>query len=374
MSVIHPDFLAETARRIELAHYPDTRQFVVQHLYPDTLRLLLLLHEHVPIHCVIGIGYSGDSDVVAKLELEGIRVCTPQFDDLHGTVQEELNNTLAYCEENQLRLVIHEVGGYAVKSLHTHFDNKIHLVVGALEITKQGVWVAQELPELKLPQLNCAQTRLKEVEGKMVGEAVVAAFDNILRELGYAMVGRQALVTGFGWVGAGTAQSLRKRGMNAVVFDTDVLKLVDAAVEGFAVCRSTDALQPPAMVIGVSGRQSITKAVIDQLPHKCFLVSGASKDHEIDLAYLNEQTTSVESIHRFVDAHTLGDGRVLLLVNKGYPVNFTGSSVPDEIVEFLFAELIILMQELLESTPPPGVYPLNEEREKIAAEVWLDLR
>ena len=162
--------------------------------------------------------------------------------------------------------------------------------------------------------------------------------------------------------------------MNVVVYDTDVLKVVEAAVEGFTVCRSTEKLQQPAIVIGVTGRQSITKAVIDQLPNKCFLVSGASKDHEIDLAYLNCETTSVESVHQFVDAHTLHDGRTLLLVNKGYPVNFTGSSVPDEIVEFLFAELIILMQELLENTPPPGQYPLATDLEKIAANVWLDLR
>ena len=374
MSIIHPDFLGETARRIKLAHYPDTRQFVVQHLYPDTLRLLLLLHEHVPIHCVISIGYSGDNSVVSQLQAVGIRVCTPEYEDLHTTVKSELASTLKHCAANNLNLVLHEVGGYAVKSLHTHFPEQIPIVVGALEITKQGVWVAQALPELKIPQLNCAQTKLKQIEGQMVGEAVVAAFDNILRELGYAVVGRQALVTGYGWVGAGTAQNLRKRGMNVTVFDTDVLKVVEAAVDGFAVCRTTDAIQPPAMVVGVSGRQSITKPIIDQLPTKCFIVSGASKDHEIDLAYLKSQTASTEPVHRFVDAHHLHDGRTLLLVNKGYPVNFTGSSVPDEIVEFLFAEFIILMQELLERTPPPGIHPLEPELEKIAAEVWLDMR
>jgi len=374
MSLIHPDFLGETARRISLGQYPDIRQFVVQHLYADTLRLLLLLHQHVPIHCVIGIGYSGDSSVVAALEAAGIRVCTPDYESLQSTVDAELATTLNHCSTHNFRLVLHEVGGYAVKSLHTHFDEQVHRVVGALEITKQGVWVAQELDELKIPQLNCAQTRLKEIEGKMVGEAVVAALDNITRELGYSVVGRQALVAGYGWVGAGTAQNLRKRGMNVAVFDTDVLKVAEATVDGFSVYRSTVSIAPPAVAMGVSGRQSITRSVIDQLPSRCFIVSGASKDHEIDLPYLESQTRTTEQIHRFVVAHTLHDGRILLLVNKGYPVNFTGSSVPDEIVEFLFAEFIILMQELLERTPPPGIYPLEPVLEQIAAHVWLDLR
>jgi len=55
MSDFLPDFLGETARRIKLGIYSDQKQFVVQHLYPDTLRLLLLLHKHVAIDCVIGI-------------------------------------------------------------------------------------------------------------------------------------------------------------------------------------------------------------------------------------------------------------------------------------------------------------------------------
>jgi len=240
----------------------------VQHVYADTLRLLLLLHRQVPIHCVIGIGYSGDSDVVSALGEAGMRVCTPDYENLQETVNAELATTLDHCSANNLKLVLHELGDYAVKSLHALYDEQIPLVFGALEITKQGVWVAQELDELKIPQLNCAQTRLEEIEGKMVGEAVVAALDNILRELGYAMVGRQALVTGYGWVGAGTAQNLRKRGMNVAVFDTDELKVVAAAVDGFAVYRSTAAIAPSAIAFGVSGRQSIMSSVIDQLPSR----------------------------------------------------------------------------------------------------------
>ncbi len=374
MSAILPDFLGETAKRISLEEYPRVCQFVVQHLYPDTLRLLLLLHKHVQLSCVIGIGYSGDNKVVAELEAQGIRVLTPTFEQLQDTITNELDACLQRCEEENTQLVIHEVGGYAIKSLHQHFSDRAQRVIGALEITKQGVWVAQELDTLLVPQLNCAQTRLKEVEGKMVGDAVAAALDNILRETGISLVGRRAMVAGYGWVGAGTAHSLRKRGVAVTVFDTDIIKLVDASVDGFAVYRKTDAVGNPAMVVGVSGRQSITKEIIDQLPHKCFIVSGASKDHEADLPYLHSQTDNVAAVHKHIDAHTLHDGRVLYLVNKGYPVNFTGSSVPDEIVEFLFSELIILMQVLLEERPDPGIYPLSPELEEIAADIWLNLR
>lgn len=376
MNSYHPDFLGETARRIGLRHYPDVRQFVVQHLYPDTLRLLLLLHEYVEIDCVIGIGYSGTKAVADQLRDVGIKVLTPAYKDLQTTVCNELELALTRCADDNLKLLIHEVGGYAVKSLHEHHIDRCDLVAGAIEVTKQGVWVAESLEQLKIPQLNCAQTRLKEVEGKLVGDSVVSALDTIMRELGISLCGRSALLCGYGWVGKGAAESLKFRGMQVSVNDLDVIKLVNAAVDGFAVVQNPGLqdIGQSALVLGTSGSQSIGKNLIEHLPERCFLVSGSSKDHEIDLAYLESVTVSREPVHAHVDALILQNGRTLFLVNKGYPVNFTGSSVPDEIVEFLFSELIMLVPELLDNDLAPGIYPLAPELETTAAQVWLDLR
>ncbi|MBV1856940.1 MAG: hypothetical protein KUG77_00920, partial [Nannocystaceae bacterium] len=170
------------------------------------------------------------------------------------------------------------------------------------------------------------------------------------------------------------ANSLRQRGMRVAVNDCDVIKCVEATVEGFAVVRQPSDIESPAIVVGASGHESVSAQVIDNLPDRSFIVSGASKNHEADLGHLASRTVSIREVHRHVDAHTLRDGRTLLLVNKGYPVNFTGSSVPDEIVEFLFSELIMLVPELLDNDLEPGIYPLKDELGKIAAQVWLDLR
>lgn len=374
MTTVIPDYLGATARQIGLKKYPDVRQFVVQHLYPDTLRLLLLLHKYVPIDCVIGIGYSGSSLVVDQLREARIRVLTPEYADLATVVKAELGDSLARCSDNQQRLMLHEVGGYAIKCLHQDYVDQCHAVVGAIEVTKQGVWMAQSLPALKIPQLNCAETRLKEIEGKLVGESVVAAFDNIVRDLGMALTGRQAILIGYGWVGKGAAHSLATRGVRLTVKDNDNIKLVNAVVDGFGIARSDESPCEPAVVIGVTGQQGIGKEIIDHLPDKCFLVSGSSKDHEIDLEYLASIALTVMPIHKHVEVYNLENGRCVFLVNKGYPVNFTSSSVPDEIVEFLFSELIMLVPELLDKEHEPGTYPLSPEREAVAAQIWLDLR
>jgi len=373
MSSVIPDYLGETARRIGLKSYPGVRQFVVQHLYPDTMRLLFLLHKYVRIQCVIGIGYSGSQQVVQELRDAGITVLTPSFEQINNVIKDQLGLALDRCEKDGYELMIHEVGGYTITCLHEEYPEKIGLVVGAIEVTKQGVWAAQSLPELKIPQLNCAETRLKEIEGRLVGESVVSAFDNIANQLGMSVTGRNGLLIGYGWVGRGAAASMTARGMCVTVMDTDNIKLVSAVVDGFAVVRTHKACTPN-IVIGTSGHQSISAELIQHLPDGCFLASGSSKDVEIDTEYLRNVAVSIVRIHEHVEAITLPDDRRFYLVNKGYPVNFTGSSVPDEIVEFLFSELIMLVPELLDNRPEPGTYPLSPELESIVADTWLCLR
>ncbi|ASJ70846.1 hypothetical protein [Granulosicoccus antarcticus] len=370
----HPDFLGEMCRRLQLKTYPDTRQFVVQHLFPDTIRLLRKLNQYIPIDTVIGISYSGSADAVDELRAMGIRVLTPAYAELTNVVAAELKECIDRCEQQQLRLVIHEVGGIAIRALHEPTYCGGDTVVGALEITKQGVWVAEQLEELRIPQLNIAQTRLKEIEGKQVGEAVVAAMDNILRDLGYSTVGRDALVCGYGWVGKGVAQSLRQRGLSVSVKDIDTVSVVEAAVDGHNPSYGVSLSRSPAIVVGATGKRSIDKALLEQLPDRCFLVSGSSKDHEIDLPYLESLTAESTILHKHVRQCTLHDGRRLYLVNEGYPVNFTGASVPDEIVEFLFAELIMLVPQLLDGKPAPGIHTLAADEEALPASIWLEMR
>ena len=370
----HPDFLGEMCRRLELKPYSGKRQFVVQHLFPDTVRLLELLHHFVPIDTVIGISYSGNSQSIEELRNIGIRVLTPEYKQLAECVSTELHACIDRCKRCGEQLLIHEVGGIAIKALHLPEYIGGDTVVGALEITKQGVWVAEQLPELKIPQFNVAQTRIKQIEGKQVGEAVVAAFDSILRDLGYATVGRDAMVTGYGWVGKGVAHSLRNRGLSVSVKDIDAVSLVEAAVDGHHPSVEDTLTRTPAIVIGATGRQSIDRTLLDQLPDRCFVASASSKNHEIDISYLASRTIESLQLHPHVRQCALDDGRRLYLVNEGYPVNFTGASVPDEIVEMLFAELIMLIPRLLDNPVVPGIYTLPAADEYLPAKLWLEMR
>ncbi|MBW4421624.1 MAG: hypothetical protein KME13_20770 [Myxacorys californica WJT36-NPBG1] len=373
MNTFHPDFLGEVARRVGIKPHPNCRQFVVQHLYEDTLRLLLTSHQFFPIDVVIGISYSGKKQVVKALQDHGIRVLTPGFHELEATIQTELKDSLERCRQADHQLLLHEVGGYAITCFHNHYREYSNLVRGSVEITKQGVWAAQRIDNLLIPQLNCAETRLKEIEGDYVGDAVVLSLDTILREIGYAIAGRLALVNGYGWVGRGVCRSLRAKNVVVAAHDVDVIKKVALKLDGFLLQDELDTFERASIVIGASGVCSITPEVIDRLSDRTILVSASSKKIEIDLDYLHTQAQWTEFVHPHVQAYHLPN-RILYLVNQGYPVNFVGSSVPDEIVEFLFAEALILLEQLVSNDFSPGTFPLSSELEEIPAQVWLDLR
>ncbi len=373
MNHFHPDFLGEVARRVGIKPHSGYRQFVVQHLYEDTLRLLLTSHQFFAIDVVIGISYSGKQQVVEALQRQGIRVLTPGFDKLEETIEIELKNSLEQCRQSGHQLLLHEVGGYAITCFHKYYRDYQDCVRGGVEITKQGVWAAQRIDNLLIPQLNCAETRLKEIEGDYVGDAVVLSLDTILREIGYAIAGRLALVNGYGWVGRGVCRSLRAKNVMVAAQDVDVIKKVALKLDGFLLRDELDTLDRVSIVIGASGGCSITSELIDRLSDRTILVSASSKKVEIDLDYLRQQAKSTEFIHPHVEAYHLCD-RTLYLVNQGYPVNFIGSSVPDEIVEFLFAEALILLDQLVCNDFLPGTFPLSPKLEEIPAQVWLDLR
>lgn len=374
MSGFHPPFLEELRRRAKLTPNPSLRQFVVQHLYEDTLRLLLTSHALYPLDVVIGLGYSGRPGVVEALRAQGVRVLTPSYAELEETVAEELGAALERAAAAGHQLILHEVGGVAITAFHQRYRSARHLVRGALEITKQGVWAARRIPDLLIPQVNCAETRLKELEGNLVGDAVVVALDVILRELGFCMAGRMALVLGYGWVGRGVAKGLRAKDMVVACQDVDVIKQVAATLDGHLRLEALPSLERISVVVGAAGARTITPELIDRLPHRAILVSGSSKDVEIDVPYLRTTALQVNQIATHVEAFQMKGGRTLYLVNGGFPVNFLGSSVPDEVVEFLFAEALLLLDQLAGRELPPGTHPLAPELEILPAQVWLDLR
>ena len=82
-------------------------------------------------------------------------------------------------------------------------------------------------------------------------------------------------------------------------------------------------------------------------------------------------------VNESVEAVALPEaGRRILLVNDGFPVNFIpgSQSVPDEIVEMILGELMILLRALAGEDFAPGLHRITPEQEAVCARLWLEMR
>lgn len=376
------DFLARLVAELRCATDDGHRRIMIAHLFDDTRRMLDALEPVAPFDAVIGVPYSSNRPGVAEAwgARFGDRLRLPaDLPELEAVVAKEIARALARCEEHGQKLIVQDVGGFAAPILHAYFADRLHLVRGVVEITKQGVWRAAALP-LAFPVLHCADSELKRLEAVRCGETVARCLDGVARTLGHSLAGRRATVMGAGWIGSGVARALRRLDMVVELVDTDPLKIVEARLAGFEAAAAPRRLGETELLVGATGRLSVTAAHLDALPDGALVASASSRQIEIDVAHLSAHPA--ETACAGVVARRLpprGPGRAprrVLLVNDGFPANFLpgSGSVADEIVETILGELIVLQAALATGAFRPGVHRIQPEQEALCARLWLEMR
>ncbi|MEO9772530.1 S-adenosylhomocysteine hydrolase [Roseibium sp.] len=375
------EFLPALVSRLDLAESEAHRYLLVAHLFDDTRRMVDALKGVMDFDAIIGIPYSSGSDATrTKWQAAyGDKVhCPKSEDDFRKVLTTVLKSCFLACRNSGQKLVIQEVGGYVVELLHEDFADDLHLVEGVVEITKQGVWRANQT-RLRVPVLHCADSELKRLEAARCGETIARCLDGLMRDLGNSLAGRHATVFGAGWIGFGVAKALRRLDVIASLVDPDPLKIAEARLAGFPATMTPDDLDRCDLVVGASGRLSVTADVLRQLRHGCIVASASSRRIEIDVAHL--ETVHSHDIHPSIRAFQFagapaGKDRQICLVNNGYPANFIpgSGSVADEIVELILGELIVLMSDLTTYTYEPGIHRLDPEGEAACTKLWIEQR
>jgi S-adenosylhomocysteine hydrolase len=359
------------------------RCVMIAHLFDDTMRMLDALAPVTRWEAIIGVPYSSQRPGVAERWRSrfGGRLHLPaDLAEMELTVAAVLARALDACAKGGQRLIVQDVGGFAAPILHTYFADRLHLVKGVIEITKQGVWRAAALPP-GFAVLHCADSELKRLEAVRCGETVVRCLDGVARDLGLTLAGRVATVFGAGWIGSGVARALRRLDAVPVLVDTDPLKVMEARLAGFEATLRPARLGVSELVVGATGRLSVTREVIDRLPDGAMLASASSRQIEIDTGWLKrfpaEPGGPALAWHRLPSRspHSTRPRRILL-VNDGFPANFLpgSGSVADEVVETILGELIVLQQALTLADFPPGIHRIAPDQEAACARLWLAMR
>jgi adenosylhomocysteinase len=351
---------------------------LIQHGLPDLEHLIdALVQAGCTADCItiIGIPYSSRADVKQTIAARypAIRIVFPTVVPFDGFVAVELQRLLAKCEQDDLQLIILEDGGYAVPLASQFADSgdlRTRFIAGAVEQTTRGANIDRDLFRqrgLRMPVIAIPDCALK-VNPEVEPQAIAAAVNRNLRDL----IVRSGIhqpetvgVIGLGSIGLTVARHQKTLGAKVFATDYDPRRVNNALmIDGFGELTRTT-IPECDLLVGATGSTSIGPGVLPFLKDRAILASASSRQVEIDVPWLYSMCTEVDSggdvpcvmdLKGYRTFVLQSDGRHITLLYDGYPVNFCGESLPDQIADIVLSLLFEAVLALTRIGPEPMIY------------------
>lgn len=359
----------------------DSRFIVLEHILPTTLEMLNLLRSvGADIFSVVAKPYSIDEKVLKSLESDGINVIKETYDNLETTpiLVNLIKDAIKECENDKRRLVILDVGGYFAKPLVQMSEEKSigKYLMGVVEDTTFGHnRYLVEAPKISIPIFSVARSYLKEIEARFVGHDAVKAADILLREVGSSIVGRNALVIGYGMIGKNVARSLKSYDASVSVYDKLDTRNLQAFIDGYAINKKADLLKMSDIIFLATGDPSGALSIDEILEIKSgvVLASVGSKDTEFDLKSLKSQAVATKNYGEQIDQYSTNHSRKIVILKQGTAVNFYLPSIPIEVLDLVFSEIFLCAMRILkkEGHTIGKVHEVEEKALQPIAHDWL---
>ncbi|MCE5289970.1 MAG: hypothetical protein LLG14_12125 [Nocardiaceae bacterium] len=324
------------------------------------------LAEDFDIEVVLAISYSFDNDAGNLLDPLPVVRCVDIAD-----LERKLSDAVSRCSENGRPFIVQEIGGYFAQTLAEW--GSIPGLVGVVEDTRQGHWRYLKVNErLRVPVLSIAESPLKALEHHQIGRAIVYSVERQVRSHFFrSLAGEQVGIVGFGDIGSAAAHAMRGRNAIVSVYDVDPHKRASAWMQNFKVSTLEEIASTANIIIGCAGSQSIGADVLDNILDGALLVSGSSRQVEIDLTYL--KSTFEEGERRGDLVQYVRDGQRLFLANDGKPINFLDGSAIGSTLDLVYTELYACTRQLADGiTDTVGLHALDDKQRDRIVERWLD--
>jgi adenosylhomocysteinase len=356
----------------------NARFLLLEHLLPTTAEFVRLIRgAGGEIHTLLAKPYSIDEPTRKSLEEDGFPVVTKTYDELENSdfLDALLADAVAKSRDDGRAVVVIDVGGYFAKPLSRLPLEYVPYVAGVVEDTTFGHnRYAALFAEIPVPVVSVARSALKEIEARFVGRDVVTAMDQIFRAQGVTLAGRRALVIGYGMIGSSVARALRGNDMVVSVYDKQQFLMLRAYTDGFYIQTLRKLLESADIIFAATAAQALSLEQIEECKTEVVLVSAGSKDSEFDVAGLRTEAVSSEAVGPYLHRYRLSNSKTIVVANDGTAVNFTLPSLPEEILDLVFAEILIAVLRLLKQEDddryPPGF--LHESDDRTLSEIAKD--
>ncbi|MCE7053296.1 adenosylhomocysteinase [Algoriphagus sp. AGSA1] len=285
-----------------------------------------------------------------------------------------IEQTLFFGEDRKPLNMILDDGGDLTNMVLDQYPELVAGIKGLSEETTTGVHRLYERMKngtLPMPAINVNDSVTKSKFDNKYGckESLV---DAIRRATDVMMAGKVAVVGGYGDVGKGSAASLRGAGARVIVTEIDPICALQAAMDGYAVKKMTDAVKEADIVVTATGNKNIiTEEHFKSMRDKTIVCNIGHFDNEIDMAWLNGTygNTKVE-IKPQVDLYNI-EGNEIIVLAEGRLVNLgCATGHPSFVMSNSFTNQTLAQLELWNNTDQyqPGVYVLPKHLdEKVAA-------
>ena len=335
-------------------------------LEPKTAQLALLLRDAGAEVAVYAHPDEIDPEVAAALRARAIPVDGDP--GLSGTAEREA--AIAFLRRGHDLLL--DDGSHLIRLAHE--EGLLAGIRGAAEETTSGLAPLRRMAGegvLRIPVIAVNDATMKTAFDNRygTGQSCVFAVADVLDAAGISVRDQPAVVVGYGPVGEGVAAHLRALGAAVGVTETDPVRALRAAHDGYATGRLRT-LAPGALVISATGAPHTIDAEIMRTARIVAVAGGVPGEVDVDVAALQPVDKGGGRLPHLEQA---GEGA--LLVARGGCVNLAAAEGnPIEIMDLSFAVQLSAVDQLLVSPLPAGVHPFPAEADDVVAYAALSAR
>jgi adenosylhomocysteinase len=260
--------------------------------------------------------------------------------------------------------------------LHSKEEENLSYIKGGTEETTTGVLrlrAMEKTSALRYPVIAVNDAYTKYLFDNRYGTGQ-STLDGIVRATNILVASKNFVVCGYGWCGKGIALRAQGLGGNVIVTETNPLRALEAAMNGFRVMPIDEAAAIGDIFVTATGNTSILrKEHMRRMKDGAILANSGHFNVEIDSKDLKELSKSERKIRTNLDEYTLKDGKRLYLLAEGRLVNLTSAEGhPSEVMDMSFANQALCTEYLSQNDRlMPKVVAVPKEIDETVAKLKL---
>jgi len=269
-------------------------------------------------------------------------------------------------------------GADLVCTIHSEKQDLIPNIIGGTEETTTGVirlrsMEANNVLMFPLIAVNDANTKHFFDNRYGTGQSTV---DGIIRATNVLFAGLVVVVCGYGWCGRGVAMRARGLGANVIVTETDPLRALEAAMDGYRVMPIKEASSIGDIFVTLTGDIHVIREEHFQVMKNGAIVCNSGHFNvEIDISALERMCIKKRRIREYVDEYTLKDGRKINLLGEGRLINLSAAEGhPASVMDMSFANQALCVEFLAKNADSLSkkVYSVPKEIDENVAKLKLE--